>query len=50
MVPSAKIFSLCTYLQSGIVGFLNRGDVCYILAMFRRGRSVNVDSKRRHFV
>ena len=45
MVSPAKILSLCTYLQSGIVGFLNHGDVCY-----RRGRPVNVDAKRRHFV
>ena len=45
-----KYFPYVHIYKSGIVGFKNRGDVCYILAMFRRGRSVNVDAKRRHFV
>ena len=39
-----KYFSLCTYLESGIVGFSNHGDVYYILAMFGRGRPVKVDA------
>ena len=45
MVPLAKIFSWSTYLYSGIVGFSGHADVCYISAMFGRGRPVKVDAR-----
>ena len=51
MVPSPKIFFLCTYLKCGIVGFSNHSGVCIIWPCPGGRYAVKVEAlQKRHFV